>query len=263
MKIVVIGGTGLIGSKVVDKLTEQGHEVVPASPRLGINTITGEGVAEALKGTSVVVDVSNSPSFDFAPAIEFFGKSTTNLRNAEVEAGVGHHVALSVVGTKELAESADLTMTIAGYFWAKLTQETLIKASPIPYTIVHATQFFEFVDKIADDATHGDTIHLSEAMIQPIAAEDVGAVVARVAAGPPANKIVEVGGPEQFRIDTLVRRFLGAKGDPREVLTDPQARYFGAPLSERTLVPGQDAMLGEITLDAWLRQSAAAPAGVA
>jgi uncharacterized protein YbjT (DUF2867 family) len=263
MKIVVIGGTGLIGSRVVAKLTEGGHEVVPASPRLGINTITGEGLAAALEGASVVVDVSNSPSFDFAPAIEFFGKSTTNLRNAEVDAGVGHHVALSVVGTKELAQSADLTMTIAGYFWAKLTQETLVKASPIPHSIVHATQFFEFVDKIADDATTGDTVRLSEAMIQPMAAEDVGATVARVAAGPPANKIVEVGGPEQFRIDTLVRRFLAAKGDPREVLTDPQARYFGAPLDERTLVPGSDAMLGEVKFDDWLRQAAATPVGAA
>ena len=263
MKIVVIGGTGLIGSKVVAKLTDQGHEIVPASPRLGINTITGEGLAAALEGASVVVDVSNSPSFDFAPAIEFFGKSTTNLRNAEVDAGVGHHVALSVVGTKDLAESADLTTTIAGYFWAKLTQETLIKASPIPYTIVHATQFFEFVDKIADDATHGDTIHLSEALIQPMAAEDVGEAVARAAAGAPANKIVEVGGPEQFRIDVLIRRFLGAKGDAREVLTDPQARYFGAPLTESTLVPGPDAMLGEVKFDDWLRQSLATPVAVA
>ena len=263
MKIVVIGGTGLIGSKVVAKLTEDGHEVVPASPRLGINSITGEGIAEALKGTSVVVDVSNSPSFDFAPAIEFFGKSTTNLRDAEEEAGVGHHVALSVVGTKELAQSADLTTTIAGYFWAKLTQETLIKTSPIPYTIIHATQFFEFVDKIADDATHGDTIHLSEAMIQPMAAEDVAAAVARAATATPANRIVEVGGPDQFRLDTLVRRVLGAKDDPREILTDPQARYFGAPLAERTLVPGPDATLGKVGLDDWLRENAAAPAAAA
>jgi uncharacterized protein YbjT (DUF2867 family) len=263
MKIVVIGGTGLIGSKVVAKLVEDGHETVPASPRLGINTITGEGVAAALKGSSVVVDVSNSPSFDFAPAIEFFGKSTTNLRDAEEEAGVGHHVALSVVGTKELAQSADLTTTIAGYFWAKLTQETLIKTSPIPYTIVHATQFFEFVDKIADDATHGDTIHLSEALIQPMAAEDVAAAVARAATGTPANRIVEVGGPEQFRLDMLIRRVLGAKGDPREVLTDPQARYFGAPLAERTLVPGPDATLGEIRLDDWLRETTAVPAASA
>jgi uncharacterized protein YbjT (DUF2867 family) len=260
VRIVVIGGTGLIGSKVVAKLTEDGHEVVPASPRLGINTITGEGVAAALKGTAAVVDVSNSPSFDFAPAIEFFGKSTVNLRDAEEEAGVGHHVALSVVGTKELAQSADLTTTIAGYFWAKLTQETLIKSSPIPYTIVHATQFFEFVDKIADDATHGDTLHVSEAMIQPMAAEDVAAAVARAATGAPANRIVEVGGPEEFRIDVLIRRFLGAKGDPREVLTDPQARYFGAPLAERTLVPGPDATLGEIKFVDWLRENTAVPA---
>ena len=263
MKIVVIGGTGLIGSKVVATLIEGGHEVVPASPRLGINSVTGEGIAEALKGTSVVVDVSNSPSFDFAPAIEFFGKSTVNLRDAEEEAGVGHHVALSVVGTKELAQSADMTRTIAGYFWAKLTQETLIRTSPIPYTIVHATQFFEFLEKIADDATTGTTVRLSEALIQPMAAEDVAAAVARAATTAPANGIVEVGGPEQFRLDTLIRRVLGAKGDPREVLTDPQARYFGAPLSERTLVPGAEATLGDIRFDDWLRQSLAAPVAVA
>ena len=261
MKIVVIGGTGLIGSKLVAKLNEHGHEAVPASPSLGINTITGEGLATALDGASVVVDVSNSPSFDYAPAIEFFGKSTTNLRTAEEKAGVGHHVALSVVGTKELAESADLTTTIAGYFWAKLTQEALIKASPIPYTIVHATQFFEFVEKIADGSTDGDTVRLSSALFQPMAAEDVAKALGRAAVGTPVNGIVEVGGPEVFHLDMLIRRVLDAKGDPREVLTDPQARYFGAPLAERTLVPGPDAALGEIRFDDWLRQSvAAAPA---
>ena len=256
MKIVVIGGTGLIGSKLVAKLTEQGHETVPASPRLGIDTITGEGLAAALDSASVVVDVSNSPSFDFAPAIEFFGKSTTNLRNAEENAGVGHHVALSVVGTKELAQSADLTTTIAGYFWAKLTQEALIKASPIPHTIVHATQFFEFVEKIADGSTDGDTVRLPPALFQPMAAEDVATALCRAAVETPVNGTVEVGGPEQFRLDMLIRRALDAKGDPREVLTDPHARYFGAPVAELTLVPGPDATLGEIRFDDWLRQSA-------
>jgi len=263
MKIVVIGGTGLIGSKVVTKLTEHGHEAVPASPRLGINTVTGEGLAEALTGASVVVDVSNSPSFDFAPAIEFFGKSTTNLRAAEEAAGVGHHVALSVVGTKELAESADLTTTIAGYFWAKLTQETLIKASPIPYTIVHATQFFEFIGAIADASTEGGTISVPPAFFQPMAADDVATAVARAAVGTPANGIVEVGGPERFRLDMVIRRALDAKGDPRTVLTDPQARYFGAPLTERTLVPADGATLGETRLDDWLREAARVPAAAA
>ena len=232
MKIVVIGGTGLIGSKVVARLTEHGHEAVPASPRLGINTITGEGLAAALDGASVVVDVSNSPSFDYAPALEFFGKSTTNLLAAEKAAGVGHHVALSVVGTKELSESGDLGTTIAGYFSAKATQENLIKTSPIPYTIVHATQFFEFLKSIADSATDGENVRLPCVRFQPMAADDVAKAVARAAEGAPVNGVVEVAGPEQFEFDMLIRRFLGASNDPRVVLSDPSARYFGAAVGD-------------------------------
>ena len=260
MKIVVIGGTGLIGSKVVANLTEQGYEAIPASPRLGINTITGEGLAAALDGASVVVDVSNSPSFDYAPALEFFGKSTRNLLAAEQAAGVGHHVALSVVGTNELSESGDLGTTIAGYFWAKAAQENRIKTSPIPYTIVHATQFFEFLRSIADDATDGDTVRLPPVRFQPMAAEDVAKAVARAAVGAPANGVVEVGGPEQFEFDVLIRRFLGASNDPRVVLSDPSARYFGDVVGERTLVPGDGATLGEIRFEDWLQQTAATPA---
>ncbi len=258
MKIVVIGGTGLIGSKVVAKLTEHGHEAIPASPRLGINTITGEGLAAALDGASVVVDVSNSPSFDYAPALEFFGKSTTNLLAAEGAAGVGHHVALSVVGTKELSESGDLNTTVAGYFWAKAAQEGLIKASSIPYTIVHATQFFEFLKSIADSATDGENVRLPCVRFQPMAADDVATAVARAAVGAPVNGVVEVAGPEQFHFDMLIRRFLDASEDPRVVLSDPSARYFGAVVGDATLVPGGDATLGETRFDDWLRQSAAA-----
>ena len=260
MKVVVIGGTGLIGSKVVTKLTEHGHEAIPASPRLGINTITGEGVAAALDGAAVVVDVSNSPSFDYAPALEFFGKSTRNLLAAEQAAGVGHHVALSVVGTKELSEAGDLGTTIAGYFSAKDAQENLIKTSPIPYTIVHATQFFEFLKNIADDATDGETVRLPPVRFQPMAGEDVAEAVARAAVGAPANSVVEVGGPEQFEFDMLIRRFLGASNDPRVVLSDPSALYFGAVVGERTLVPGDGASLGELKFEDWLRRSAAATA---
>jgi len=256
MKVVVIGGTGLIGSKVVTNLTEHGHEAVPASPRLGINTITGEGLGEALDGASVAVDVSNSPSIDYAPALEFFGKSTRNLLAAEQAAGVGHHVALSVVGTKELSEAGDLGTTIAGYFSAKATQENLIKTSSIPYSIVHATQFFEFLKSIADDATDGDTVRLPPVRFQPMAAEDVAAAVARAAVAAPINGVVEVGGPEQFEFDMLIRRFLGASNDPRVVLSDPSAHYFGAKVGERTLVPGDDASLGEIKFEDWLRFSA-------
>jgi uncharacterized protein YbjT (DUF2867 family) len=258
MKVVVIGGTGLIGSMVVTKLTEHGHEAVPASPRLGIDTITGEGLAAALDGASVVVDVSNSPSFDYAPALEFFGKSTRNLLAAEQAAGVGHHVALSVVGTKELSESGDLATTIAGYFWAKAAQEGLIKASSIPYTIVHATQFFEFLKSIADDATDGDTIRVPCVPFQPMAAEDVARAVGRAAVGAPVNGIVEVAGPEQFTFDMLIRRFLHASNDPRTVLSDPSAHYFGIHLEDRTLIPGDGASLGEIRFEDWLRASFAA-----
>jgi uncharacterized protein YbjT (DUF2867 family) len=263
VKIVVIGGTGLIGSKVVARLTEHGHEAIPASPRLGINTVTGEGLAPALDGASVVVDVSNSPSFDYAPALEFFGKSTTNLLAAEQAAGVGHHVALSVVGTKELSESGDLTKTIAGYFFAKEAQEALIQASSIPYTIVHATQFFEFLKSIADSATDGQTLRLPCVRFQPMAADDVAKAVGRAAVGAPANGIIEVAGPEQFHLDMLIRRFLSASNDTREVLSDPSARYFGAVVGDSTLVPGEGATLGEIRFDDWLRESATAAAAKA
>ena len=255
MKIVVIGGTGLIGSKLVTKLSEHGHEAVPAAPSLGVNTITGEGLAAALDGASVVVDVSNSPSFEYAAALEFFETSTRNLRAAEEAAGVGHHVALSVVGTDSLSES--------GYFRAKIAQEALIKVSPIPYSIVHATQFFEFIKSIIDSATDGNTVRLAPVLFQPMAADDVAKAVSRVSVGSPVNGIVEVAGPEQFHLDSLIRRVLSARNDPREVLADAQARYFGAVLSERTLVPGDGAILGETRFDDWLSQSTTAePAAV-
>ena len=257
MKIVVIGGTGLIGSKVVAKLTEDGHEAVPASPRLGINTITGEGLDAALDGALVVVDVSNSPSFDYVPALEFFATSTQHLLTAEAASGVGHHVALSVVGTKTLSESGDLTKTIAGYFLAKLTQEALIRTSSIPFTIVHATQFFEFVESIVDNATHGSAVRLPPTSFQPMAAEDVAKAVDRAAVGAPANRAVEVGGPETFRLDQFIRQVLSEQHDPREVLTDPDATYFGAAVGDRTLVPGDGAILGETRFDDWLSQSTA------
>ena len=248
MKIVVIGGTRLIGSKLVRNLIDRGQEVVAPSPRLGVNAFTGEGLAEALDGASVVVDVSQSPSFGFASALEFFETSTRNLRAAEEAAGIRHHVALAVVGTEGLSES--------GYFRAKIAQEELIKASPIPYSIVHATQFFEFLKNIARDATDGNTIRLAPVLFQPIAADDVAKAVGRVAVGTPVNGIVEVAGPEQFTLDMLIRRVLAAHNDLREVLTDPRARYFGAVLSERTLVPRDGAILGEIRFADWLRQSA-------
>ena len=216
MKIVVIGGSGLIGSKLVSKLREQGHEAVAASPNSGVNTLTGEGLAEALKGASVVVDVSNSPSWEDAAVLNFFETSTRNLLAAEAAAGVGHHVALSVVGTERLLES--------GYFRAKIAQENLIKGSSIPYSIVRATQFFEFVKGIADFSTDGNTVRLPPALIQPMAADDVASEVARIAVGAPVNGTVEVGGPEQFRLDELIRQGLAAGNDPREVVADPHAR---------------------------------------
>ena len=252
VKIIIIGGTGLIGSKVVTKLRESGNEAVAASPNSGVNTITGAGLAEALRGASVVVDVSNSPSFEDAAVLAFFETSTRNLLAAEAAEGVRHHVALSVVGTERLAES--------GYMRAKIAQEKLIERSSIPYSIVHATQFFEFMKGIADAATDGDTVRLAPVLIQPMAAEDVATAVARVAVGAPVNGIVEVAGPEQFRLDELIGRYLGARGDPRSVIADPRARYFGAELRERTLVPDH-ATLGEIGFDEWLsRQSVSATA---
>src|SRR6185295_4494067 len=220
MKIVVIGGTGLIGSKLVRKLQERGHQAVTASPNTGVNTITGEGLAEVLVGASVVVDVSNSPSFEDAAVLKFFETSTRNLLTYEAAAGVGHHVALSVVGTDRLAES--------GYFRAKIAQEKLIKESSIPYTIVHATQFFEFIKSIAAAATDGNQVRLAPVLIQPMAANDVACAVLKVAVGAPVNGIVEIAGPETFRFDELIREGLRAQNDPREVVVDPGARYFGA-----------------------------------
>jgi uncharacterized protein YbjT (DUF2867 family) len=263
MKIVVIGGTGLIGAKVVAKLTEHGHEAVPASPRLGINTITGEGLAAALGGASVVVDVSNSPNFEYATALDFFETSTRNLLAAARDAGVGHVVALSVVGTQGLSEGGDPTKTTAGYFLAKVSQEAMIEASSIPYSIVHATQFFEFIKSIADDSTAGGVVRVPSVLFQPMAADDVASGVARVAASVPVNGIVEIGGPEQFRFEEPVRRVLAAADDRREVVTDANAGYFGITVAERALVPGDTAMLGEVRLDDWLREAAAAPAKAA
>jgi uncharacterized protein YbjT (DUF2867 family) len=251
MKVVIIGGTGLIGSKSVARLREEGHDAVPASPASGVNTVTGEGLAAVLEGAAVVVDVSNSPSLEDAAALSFFRTSTANLLQAEAAAGVGHHVALSVVGTDRLTES--------GYFRAKITQEQLIARSPIPYSIVHATQFFEFLEGIADGATVGNTVQLAPVLVQPIAADDVARAMASVSVGSPVNGIVEVAGPEQFRLDDLVRRKLSVRGDPREVIADPRARYFGAALSERTLLPGEDPALGEISFVDWLGLSVNTP----
>ncbi len=248
MKIVVIGGSGLIGSKLVTKLRGHGHEAVAASPASGVNTLTGEGLAEVLKGAQVVVDVSNSPSFEEAAVMEFFETSTRNLLTSEAAAGVGHHVALSVVGCERLPDS--------GYFRAKVAQEKLIKESPIPYSVVHATQFFEFVKSIADAATDGDMVRLPHALIQPMAADDVAGAVAGVATGLPLNGTVEVAGPEKFHFDELIRRDLRARNDLREVVADPRARYFGAELSELTLVPGDDAQLGETRYEDWLSRAA-------
>ena len=246
MKLVIIGGTGLIGSKLVTRLREHGHEAVPASPDTGVNTLTGEGLAEALQGASVVVDVSNSPSFEDTAVMKFFTTSTRNLLEYAAAAGVRHYVALSVVGTERLPESP--------YFRAKNAQETLIKGAGIPYSIVHATQFFEFVKRIADDATDGTTVRLPAALIQPMAADDVAKAVGRIAVGAPLNGTVEVAGPQQFRFDELIRQGLAARNDPREVVVDPHARYFGAELGERSLIPADDARLGEIRLQEWLGQ---------
>jgi uncharacterized protein YbjT (DUF2867 family) len=248
MKIVVIGGTGLIGSKLVYKLRVHGHEAVPASPDSGVNTVTGEGLAEVLQGASVVVDVSNSPSWEDAEVLKFFETSTRNLLTHEAATGVRHHVALSVVGTDRLSES--------GYMRAKIAQEKLIQQSSIPYSIVHATQFFEFLKGLADISVVDGKVHLPHVLFQPMAADDVASGVARIAAGQPVNGIVEIAGPEQLRVDELVRRRLAALKDTREVIADPNARYGGAKISERTLLPGKDARLGETTFETWLKQSA-------
>src|SRR5215467_4413915 len=249
MKIVVIGGSGLIGSKLVDKLRESGHEAVAASPKSGVNTLTGEGLAEGLKGAAVVVDVTNSPSWEDAAVMKFFETSTRNLLAYEAAAGVGHHVALSVVGTERLLAS--------GFFRAKMAQENLIKSSSIPYSIIRATQFFEFVKGIADFSTDGNKVRLPSALIQPMAADDVASAVGRIAMGSPVNGTVEVGGPEKFRLDELVRQGLVGWNDPREVVADPRARYYGVELSERTLVPADDARLGETRFETWLTQPGA------
>jgi uncharacterized protein YbjT (DUF2867 family) len=247
MKIVVIGGTGLIGSKVVSKLSERGYDVVAASPNSGVNTLTGEGLAEVLEDASVVVDVSNSPSFDDAAVMEFFETSTRNLLKYEAAAGVGHHVALSVVGCDRLPDS--------GYLCAKAAQEKLIKEGSIPYSIVRATQFFEFLQRIADSATEGNTVRLPSVGFQPMAADDVAKVVGKTAVGSPLNGTIEVGGPEQFRFDKFISWGLSARKDPREVIADSHARYFGTELSEGSLVPSDGALLGETRFEDWLNGS--------
>ncbi|WP_116998055.1 SDR family oxidoreductase [Desertimonas flava] len=249
MKVVVIGGTGLIGSQVVARLNEHGHEAIPASPATGVDTMTGAGLADVMGGASVVVDVTNSPSFEESAVLEFFETSTRNLLEAEAAAGVGHHVALSVVGTDRLSGSS--------YFRGKIAQEKLITSSSIPYSIVHATQFYEFIKTIAQTATNGDVVRLPPVLFQPMAAADVAKAVGRTAAGPPVNGIVEVGGPEKFRLDELVRNVLAAKGDPRQVVTDPEAPYWDVKVSERTLVPEDDAQLGEIRFQDWVAAQAA------
>ncbi|MFC4534641.1 SDR family oxidoreductase [Sphaerisporangium dianthi] len=248
MKIVVIGGTGLIGSKVVARLTEHGHEAVAASPKTGVDTLTGEGLAEALAGAQVVVDVSNSPSFERAAVLSFFETSTRNLLAAEAAAGVGHHVAVSIVGTERLPEN--------GYFAAKIAQERLIEESSIPFSLVHATQFFEFARGIADEATAEGKVHVAPVLFQPMAGDDVAQAVYRAAVGSPLNGRVEIAGPEQFGMDEFFRQALAAWGDGREVVTDPHARYFGSELSERSLVPGEGAVLGEIRYHDWLERNA-------
>jgi len=249
MKIIVIGGTGLIGSKLVPKLREHGHEALAASPNTGVNTVTGEGLAEALKGASVVVDVSNAPAWEDAAVMKFFETSTRNLLTNETAAGVRHHVALSVVGTDRMLTS--------GYFRAKIAQENLIKGSSIPYSIVRATQFFEFVKGISDISTDGDKVRLPHVLFQPMAADDVATAAGKVAMGAPVNGTVEVGGPEKFRLDELVRQALASWKDPREVVADPQARYYGVEVSERTLVPDDDAELGQTRFADWLKQPGA------
>ena len=256
MKIVVIGGSGFIGSKLVPRLREKGHEAIAASPNSGVNTLTGEGLAEVLKGASVVVDVSNSPSWEDSAVLNFFETSTRNLLKYGAEAGVKHFVALSVVGTEGLAES--------GYFRAKIAQEKLVKnSSTIPYTIVRATQFFEFLKGIADISMQGDKVHLPPMPFQPMAGDDVASALARVAIEAPVNGTIEIGGPEPFRMDELIRRRLVQLNDPREVITDLNARYSGAKVDERTLVPGKDARLGETRFGTWVNQPAAKTAAAA
>lgn len=249
MKIVVIGGSGLIGSKLVNRLRQRGHEVLAASPASGVNTITGEGLAEALAGAQVVVDVANSPSFEDKAVLEFFETSGHNLLTAEAAAGVKHHVALSVVGTDRLAES--------GYFRGKIAQEKLIKAAKVPYTIVHSTQFMEFLGGIAQSGTEGQTVRLSPAFVQPIASDDIAEAMADYTLGAPVNGTVEVAGPERLRLAELVQRYLTAMQDPRKVVADVHARYFGAELKDDTLVPGSNPRLGATRFEDWFEQSRA------
>ena len=253
MKIVVIGGTGLIGAKVVNNLRPRGHEVVAASPSTGVNTLTGEGLTDALGGAQVVVDVANSPSFEDEPAMKFFETSGRNLLVAEKTVGVRHHVALSVVGTDRLTGSGP--GSLSGYFRAKLAQENLVKASGIPFTIIRATQFFEFVKGVAQSATDGSTVRLSSVLMQPMVSDNVAATVAEVALGQPVNGMIEVAGPDQIRQDELVRQFLSATGDARKVITDVNAGYFGIAVNDESLVPGDGARLGKMHFSDWLRRS--------
>ena len=253
IKIVVIGGTGLIGSKVVNILRQRGHEVVAASPSSGVNTLTGEGLAEALTGAQVVIDVANSPSFEDKPALDFFETSGRNLLSAEKSADVKHHVALSVVGTDRLTGSGP--GSLSGYFRAKMAQENLIKASGIPFTIVHATQFFEFVKSITKSATGGSTIRLSSVLMQPMASDDVAAAVAEVALGRPVNGMIEIAGPDQIRQDELIRQYLAATGDAQKVVTDAKAGYFGIAVNDQSLVPGDNPRLGPTHYEEWLSRT--------
>lgn len=251
MKIVVIGGSGLIGTKLVERLRNTGREVLPASPDSGVNTITGDGLSGALKGAQVVVDVSNSPSYDDSAVMEFFETSTRNLLAAETAAGAAHHVLLSIVGTDRLPDSA--------YYRAKVAQEQLIEASGVPYTIVRSTQFFEFLGGIAQSVTDGDTVRLSPAYVQPIAADNVAEALAEAAVAAPVNDMIEIAGPDRFRLADLVAQYLAIKQDPRRVIPDVHARYFGAELNDASLVPGEGPRLGTTTFDAWLgRQKMAA-----
>jgi uncharacterized protein YbjT (DUF2867 family) len=249
MKIVVIGGTGLIGSKTVAILRQGGHEVVAASPDTGVNTITGEGLTEAVAGAQVVIDLANSPSFEDRAVLEFFQTSGRNLLAAEAAAGVRHHVALSIVGTDRTPDN--------GYFRAKVAQEQLIETSGIPYTIIRSTQFLEFLGRIADSCADGNVVRVSPGLFQPIAADDVAAIVAEVALAAPRNGIVEIAGPERAPFNDIVARYLKAVGDPREVVRDPEARYYGGRVEERSLVPLGEARLGRIGFDEWLRRSPA------
>jgi uncharacterized protein YbjT (DUF2867 family) len=249
MKIVVIGGTGLIGSKLVEKLREDGHEPLAASPDTGVNTLTGDGLAEALEGAEVVVDVANAPVWDDAAVLDFFQTTSRNVLAAEVAAGVKHHVALSVVGADRLPES--------GYLRAKLAQEETAKTGSVPYTILRATQFFEFIGRIADSSIDGDTVRLAPVFVQPESADDVAAALADVAVSEPVNGIVELAGPEQFRLDELARRVLRANNDPRPVTADVHARYFGTELADHSLTPGSNARIAPTRFEDWLSQSVA------